>query len=324
MSPAEATPAVRAAGAVLWRTGKKEAGGTVEVAVAHRPRYGDWSLPKGKLDPGETPPVAAVRELREETGFDAVLGRYLRQVGYEVEQRGSRVYKVVDFFSARAVSGEFEANDEVDDLRWLPVREAESLLTYPADVAVLREFRALPAQLTTVLLVRHAKAGKREEWTGDDDLRPLSDAGLRQAEAVRTMVRAFGPDRVLAAPRLRCVQTVQGVAEDLSTEVRHEALLAEEGYWRDPVLGVARLLAIVSDGGTPLISSQGGVIPDVVTMLAERDGVALPWGKSGTVSAKKGSLWLLSFRPATEEEGPRLVAASYFPSPLPAPAAARS
>ncbi|WP_116040680.1 NUDIX hydrolase [Amycolatopsis palatopharyngis] len=324
MSRADRAPAIRAAGAVLWRNREAGTDSAIEVAVVHRPRYDDWSLPKGKLDPGETVPVAAVRELREETGFEAVLGRYLLQVDYEVDHRGVRSDKIVDFFSARAVFGGFAANDEVDDLRWLPVREAEAMLTYHADVAVLREFCALPAQLTTVLLIRHAKAGKREEWTGDDDLRPLSDAGQRQAEAVRTMVRAFHPDRVLAAPRLRCVQTVQGVAEDLGTEVRHESLLAEEGYWRDPVLGTARLLAIVGDGGTPLISSQGGVIPAVVTALAERDGVALASGKSGTVSAKKGSLWLLSFRPPTEADGPRLVAATYFPSPLPAPATARS
>jgi 8-oxo-dGTP pyrophosphatase MutT (NUDIX family)/phosphohistidine phosphatase SixA len=321
MSSTEQAPAIRAAGAVLWRSG---ANGNAEIGVVHRPRYDDWSLPKGKLDPGETAPVAAVRELREETGFEVVLGRYLQQVEYDVVHHGLRSHKVVDFFSARATSGRFEANDEVDDLRWLPAQEAEALLTYQADVAVLREFSAFPAELATVLLVRHAKAGKREEWIGDDDLRPLSDAGARQAEAVRNMVRAFGPDRVLAAPRLRCVQTVQGVAEDLGTEVRHEALLAEEGYWRDPVLGTARLLAIAGDGGTPLVCSQGGVIPDVVTTLATRDGVALPVSKTGVVAAKKGSLWLMSFLPSTAKEGPRLVAASYFPSPLPAPASARS
>lgn len=321
MSSIDEARAIRAAGAVLWRSG---ANGNTEIGVVHRPRYDDWSLPKGKLDPGETAPVAAVRELREETGFEAVLGRYLRQVEYDVVHRGIRAHKVVDFFSARATSGGFEATDEVDNLRWLPPQEATALLTYEADVTVLREFSALPAELTTVLLVRHAKAGKREEWTGDDDLRPLSDAGARQAEAVRTMVRAFGPDRVLAAPRLRCVQTVQGVAEDLGTEVRHEALLAEEGYWRDSVLGTARLLAIAGDGGTPLVCSQGGVIPDAVTALARRDGVTLPVAKGGIVAAKKGSLWLMSFVPSTEDDGPRLVAASYFPSPLPAPAGARS
>ncbi|SFP24864.1 8-oxo-dGTP diphosphatase [Amycolatopsis arida] len=310
-------PEVRAAGAVLWRP----AAGGPEVAVVHRPRYDDWSLPKGKLDPGETAPVAAAREVAEETGFRAVLGRYLWRVEYDVAD----ARKTVDYFAARSGGGRFTPNEEVDELRWLPADRADAALTHAGDVAVLRAFRALPAELTTLLLVRHAKAGKREEWTGDDDLRPLSDAGLRQAAALRVLVRPFEPDRVFAAPRLRCVQTVRGVAEDLGVEIRHEPLLGEEGYWKDPVLGVARLLAIVADGGTPVVCSQGGVIPDVVATLAERDGVALPAAKPGTagkpVASKKGSVWLLSFRQTPE--GPRLVDASYFPSPLPSPVPAR-
>ncbi|WP_245900581.1 NUDIX hydrolase [Prauserella shujinwangii] len=313
---AEQRVAVRAAGAVLWRPGD---GSDVEVAVVHRPRYGDWSLPKGKLDPGETAPVAAVRELREETGYDSVLGRFLQRIEYDVSGRRGRVRKAVDFFSAEACAGRFEPNEEVDELRWLPPSEAETVLSYSGDVAVLREFCAVPARLTTLLLVRHAKAGKREEWTGDDDLRPLSEAGFRQADALRLLVRAFRPDRVLSAPRLRCVQTVQGVAEDLGVEVGHEPLLSEEGYWADPVLGTARLLAIVADGGTPVVCSQGGVIPDVVGTLADRDGVELSAVKHGTVASKKGSLWLLSFADPADGTGPRLVDADYFASPLPSP-----
>ncbi|WP_199430404.1 NUDIX hydrolase [Qaidamihabitans albus] len=319
MSGATRQPGIRAAGAVLWRRSES---GSIEIALVHRPRYDDWSLPKGKLDPGETSPVAAVRELVEETGYAAVLGRFLKRVEYDVSGPRGRVLKAVDYFSAEAGEGRFEPNEEVGELRWLSPSAAEPLLTYPADAGVLREFCSLPTDLTTLLLVRHAKAGKREEWTGDDDLRPLSDAGLRQAEALRVLMRAFRPDRVLSAPRLRCVQTVQGVAEDAGGGVVHEELLSEEGYWADPVLGIARLLAIVADGGRPLVCSQGGVIPDVVTTLAERDGVELTAIKNGTVASKKGSLWLLSFTPARHGEGPKLVAASYFPSPLPAPAPA--
>ncbi|AXB48638.1 NUDIX hydrolase [Amycolatopsis albispora] len=310
---------------MLWRS----APGGTEIAVVHRPRYDDWSLPKGKLDPGETTAAAAVRELHEETGFRVVLGRFLKQVAYRVPAPGGdgTVGKTVDYFSARVASGEFTPNEEVDELRWLRPAEAEAILTRQGDVETLREFCALPADLTTVLLVRHAKAGKRDEWTGDDDLRPLSNAGLRQADGVRAVTTLFGPDRVLSAPRLRCVQTVQKVAEDLGTEVIQEHLLSEEGYWADPVLGLARFLAIAGDGGTPLICSQGGVIPDVVTQLAERDGVQLDLRSRVTdaeqqrrpAPAKKGSLWLLSFRPAAGNDGPRLAAATYFASQLPSP-----
>ncbi|EHR49563.1 phosphohistidine phosphatase SixA [Saccharomonospora marina XMU15] len=303
--------AVRAAGAVLWRRCPH---GHVEVAVVHRPRYDDWSLPKGKLDPGETAPVAAVRELAEETGFEAVLGRFLTRVEYDL----GGVPKVVDYFSARANSGRFTPNDEVDELRWLRQEEATTMVHYDTDRQVLARFAALPAELTTLLLVRHAKAGRRDAWTGDDDLRPLSEAGVRQARALRVLLRSFSPDRVLSAPRLRCVQTVQGVADDAGVEVEHEPLMSEEVYWADPAAALRRLRDIVVAGGTPVVCSQGGVIPDVVNALAQQDGVVLPATKADGVASKKGSVWLLSFTQGPDRV-PRLVDAAYLPSPLPAP-----
>ncbi len=172
---------VKAAGAALCR---RTSAGT-EIAVVHRPHYDDWSLPKGKLDPGETSPVAAVREVAEETGFDAALGQFLTTVEYDVHGAP----KKVDYFTAQTVSGEFTPNEEVDELRWLPLQEARSLLTYPSDRDVCDLAGRLPSDTATVLLVRHAKAGKREDWAGDDDLRPLSDAGIRQAEALRPLLR---------------------------------------------------------------------------------------------------------------------------------------
>ena len=305
----------RAAGAVLWR----DRGDGVEVAVVHRPRYDDWSLPKGKLDPDETVAEAAVRELHEETGCRAVLGRHLTTVRYPVAAGP----KTVDYFSAVAVSGTFVPGDEVDELRWLPVEQAADLVSYHTDSGVLSVFAGLPAAAGTLLLVRHAKAGKRDEWTGDDDLRPLSAAGARQAEALRRFVPLFGGDRIFSAPRLRCVQTVQGLADDLGTEIRHELLVSEEDYWRDPARGIVRVLAIVAGGGTPVVCSQGGVIPDIVTGLAEQAGISLPAQKGGMAPSKKGSVWVLSFSPAASNGGPHLVAADYYPSALPHPAPAK-
>jgi 8-oxo-dGTP diphosphatase len=307
---------ITAAGAVLWR----DRGNGVEIAVVHRPRYDDWSLPKGKVDPGETLPATAVREIEEETGFRALLGRRLRTVRYRVPAGD----KVVEYYSAAAVSGEFTPGNEVDSLRWLPAEEAASALSYETDVDVLRAFTALPASLSTLLLVRHAKAGKRADWTGDDDLRPLSPAGWKQAEAVRKLVPLFGVDRVFSAPRLRCVQTVRGVAEDLGAEVAQEPRLAEEGYWEDPGRGLGRLLVIAAGGGTPVVCSQGGVIPDVVAALAELADLPLPAAEGNGVPSKKGSVWVLSFRLAESNGGPRLAAADYYPTALPHPLPARS
>ncbi|MEV6716951.1 NUDIX hydrolase [Lentzea sp. NPDC051208] len=305
---------MKAAGAVLWR----DADGDVEVAVVHRQRYDDWSLPKGKLDHGETIPACAVREIEEETGFSCVLGRHLRQVSYSVKG----VPKTVDYYAAQAVSGSFVPNEEVDLLRWLPVAQASELLTYEPDRDVLAEFARLPADLLVVLLVRHAKAGKRSEWNGDDDLRPLSDAGWRQAAALRALLPLWAPVRVHTAPRVRCVDTVRGVAEDLDVEMVEEARLSEEGYWPDPDAGLVRLLEVATDEGRAVLSSQGGVIPSVVQSLAELGGLRLE-----EIPCKKGSTWVLAFtRPFgtwstsdSPSRWPTLVSAHYLASALARP-----
>ena len=305
---------IKAAGAVLWR----EADGDVEIAVVHRLRYDDWSLPKGKLDRGETIPACAAREILEETGYSCVLGRFLKQVSYTVGGDA----KTVDYFAAEAVSGSFVANDEVDSLRWLSVDEAASLLTYAPDREVLAEFGRLPADLLLVLLVRHAKAGKRSEWDDDDDLRPLSGSGWKQAEALQSLLPLWAPTRVHSAPRVRCVDTVRGVAEDLSVEMVEEARLSEEGYWPDPDAGLVRLLEIAAQEGRAVVSSQGGVIPSVVQTLAELGGLRID-----EVPCKKGSVWVLAFtRPFgtwstsdSPSRWPTLVSAHYLASALPRP-----
>lgn len=305
---------IKAAGAVLWR----DAGGNVEVALVHRQRYDDWSLPKGKLDHGETIPACAVREISEETGYACVLGRHLRQVSYEVRS----VPKTVDYYAAQAVSGSFVPNEEVDELRWLAVDDASALLTYEPDRAVLAEFARLPADLLVVLLVRHAKAGKRSEWDGDDDLRPLSDAGWQQAAALRSLLPLWAPTRVHTAPRVRCVDTVRHVASDLSVDMVEEPRLSEEGYWPDPEAGLVRLLEVVADEGRAVVSSQGGVIPSVVETLADLGGLRLP-----EIRCKKGSVWVLALtRPFgtwstsdSPSRWPTLVSAHYLASPLPRP-----
>ena len=130
-------PQIRAAGGVLLRPG---ADGP-EVAVIHRPKYADWTLPKGKLDQGETYEQAALREVEEETGMAAELERELNPVTYRDRQGRS---KLVRYWLMRALDGEFRPGSEVDELRWLDPQEAGRLLSYEHDAELVREALAGP------------------------------------------------------------------------------------------------------------------------------------------------------------------------------------
>lgn len=282
------TSEVLAAGAVLWRRG---ADGP-EVAVVHRPHHDDWSLPKGKLDPGELAAHAAAREVHEETGFSCALSRLLTEVRYTVPtSSGGAAPKRVTYFAARATGGAFAPNGEVDELRWVSPAQARETLSYEQDSAVLDAFESLPVDVRTVLLVRHAEAGSRAGFDGHDDHRPLSDTGLEQRAALHRLLPLFGPERVYAAPRTRCEQTVSPVADDLGVLLQREVLLSEEGYRNDPTAGLQRLLGIAEEPGAAVVCSQGGVIPDVVAQLAHSSGLALR-----DVPCAKGSVWTLTFR----------------------------
>ena len=290
---------VHAAGAVLWRSAEDTA--KPLVAVVHRPRYDDWSLPKGKVDPGETEPVTAVREILEETGFAADLGRRLAAVSYPI---GPDV-KNVRYWAARALGGEFTPNDEVDELVWLSAAEAMKRLQYPADRKVLRRFVKHPASTRTVLIVRHGTAGTKSRYKGDDRKRPLDKHGRAQAESLVGQLLAFGATEVHAAPRVRCHQTVGPLAEELGVPVRDEPTLTEEAYADDHGAGRRRVLEIARDGGTPVICTQGKVIPDLIAWWSDRDGVRPDKSRN-----RKGSTWVLSLADG------KLIAADHIGSPL--------
>lgn len=306
-------PELVAAGAVLWR---QNCDGVLELAVVHRPRYDDWSWPKGKPHAGESLPVTAVREVAEETGHIAVLGRRLGSTHYPVAAGP----KVAHYWAARSAGGRFTPSEEVDQLRWLPVEEAAELLSYPHDRMLLADLDGATAVTTLIVLVRHAKAGSREEWTGEDTLRPLTMAGRRQAKALRALLPLFGAQRVYSAPPTRCRETVEGLAADLGAPVIDEPLLSEEGYRADPQAGQRRLTEIAAGTGPAAVCSQGGVIPDVVSRLAAANRLDLP----DVPPSRKGSFWVLSFGgtgtsgagPSDTGTSPVLLAADYYDDPL--------
>lgn len=290
---------VIAAGVVLWRPGADA--GAVEIAVVHRPKYDDWSLPKGKCEPGEHAAVTAVREAGEESGFSGPLTRALGRVRYPVRGPGGPVEKVVSYWAMPALGGAFSPNSEVDRLEWLPPRVAARQLTRENDGVVLQRFAAAPADTTTVLLVRHGRAGDAKAWKGKDVDRPLDDAGWVQADALAAVGPCFGLTTVVSAELARCVQTVTPLAQALGIAVDQEPALGERQHDNDPKAVVHVLRALASDGGHSAACSQGGVIPAAVNALSRRDTVRPRQSRS-----RKGSVWALSFA------HDRLVAADYL------------
>jgi 8-oxo-dGTP diphosphatase len=287
---------VRAAGCALWRSGDD---GALETAVVHRPKYGDWSLPKGKPETGEHLLQTAAREVFEETGLTVVLGRRSVRTRYDVALTDGRpVPKEVDYWTAQWSGGEFIPNDEVDELRWLPVVDATALCSHEHDRAVLTDLaRTDVPRMPSLVLVRHGRAGDRSDWNGPDDLRPLDGKGRRQARRLAEVLPVLGPVEVFSARRTRCEETVAPLAERLGLPVQPLAELGEEEFADDPQAGLAvveRLLDRRDPCGVTVVCSQGGAIPSALLGLGVRwDGGA---GRLFPPSAK-GSAWVLGGRP---------------------------
>ncbi len=226
------THEIRAAGAVMVIRQPAEHNPT--VLLVHRPKYDDWSLPKGKLEPGEHVLLAAVREVAEETGRRVTLGRRLPPVHY----LSDGVPKRVDYWVATAEDPvtEFRPNSEIDGIAWAVVDVAGSAaslgsagspgpdagrqdaapqgiaLTYNRDVATVAAALAGPSVTAPLILLRHAEAGHKSDWPGDDLSRPLDPQGELDARSLAPLLRCFGVSRVISAPAERCLATVRPYA----------------------------------------------------------------------------------------------------------------
>jgi 8-oxo-dGTP diphosphatase len=266
-----------AAGGVLWRIGPRK----VQIALVHRPRYDDWTLPKGKLKPGEAPLTAAVREVAEETGHRAAAQRRLSTLHY----RSNGAVKEVSYWSMRARAGRFVPGPEVDELRWCGPRKAAALLSYAADQELVEEFFLVPPATSVVLLGRHASAGKRSDWERPDDARPLDAAGRRDAAAAAPVVAAFAPEAVYTAELLRCRQTAEPVATVTDLRLQVAAELSDENYVRRPRRALEALRALTAMYQVSYVCSQGLTIPGLLGDL----GIS-------PVDTHKGSLWVVGFR----------------------------
>lgn len=250
----------------MLRTGSAR---RLEALLVHRPSHADWTLPKGKAEPGEADDLCAVREVAEETGLRCLLGPELRASRYR-DRRGRD--KLVRYWAMTVRDGEFAPNAEVDQVRWLPIAEAAAQVSYAGDRSVLA---SLPAALRgLVFLVRHASAGDRARWLRDDRERPLDDEGRRQAVALARPLGGYPLVRLVSSPYDRCLQTLEPLSSALARPVEQAPALAE-GRSLD---GVRSLVARLGAG--PVVLCTHG---DVMEALLGPDA-----------PCAKGATWLLA------------------------------
>lgn len=271
MTEAATPELIAAAGTIPWRHGPDG----LEVALVHRPRYDDWSWPKGKLDPGEDWPTAASRETWEETGLRARLGRPLPPAEYVVLDRwGAPQPKVVRYWAA-TTTGAGRLLNEIDEVAWLTPTAAHSRLDYSRDqdqlLAVVRADQGGMLDTWALAIVRHAKAHARAGWPGKDDrLRPLLPAGRIRASELVPLLSAYGVERFISSSSTRCAETLEPAARAARRTLRMRDDLSEEGFEEHPSAALARLDRVLRKSRPAAICSHGPVIPPMLTALAER------------------------------------------------------
>lgn len=262
---------VVAAGAVVLR-GK---GDSVEVLLVHRPKYDDWSFPKGKLDRGEHALTAAVREVAEETGLRVRLGRPLDDQHYEIANGRA---KVVHYWLARVrgdddISG-YAANDEIDQVRWVPLAKAGKLLTYPHDRRTLAQAAKRRRKTTTVVVLRHAKARSRAHWRADDRFRPLLRTGDLQSQRLAPLLAAYGITDLVSSSSVRCVSTLVPYADAAGRSITSDDRFTEEDA---TVAGVTEAVQeLVDSGRRVVVCTHRPVLPHVFDVLGLVDPLLEP------------------------------------------------
>ncbi len=283
----------KAAGTVPYR--RSPSG--IEFLLVHRPKYDDWSLPKGHLDPNESFEAAALRETEEEAGVHGTLRGYIGSLGYRVKGRA----KVVRYWLVATEGEAFAANSEVDEVRWLSPKKAQRMVSYTRDRNVLaRAIQMIerPHQ-STLYLVRHANAGKRNPNSKKDHKRPLSSRGHRQAAAIAARLLKRPLTAIEASRYRRCHDTVAPLAQALDVRVQHPAALVEGAPPEDLLKHIRTLAHDVA-----VLCAHGDAIADLLGMLAAegvRFGDELEW--------RKGSVWTLELNRG------RIVGGRYQPPP---------
>lgn len=264
------SPPVLAAGTVLWRIDD----GVLNIGIVHRPRYDDWTLPKGKLDEGEHLLACAVRETEEETGHRITLGR---PAGTQRYTTGGR-RKIVHYWVAAAdPHARVPHNpDEVSEVRFLPAARAAELLTYQRDTRLIDDVVPLALDTTPVVLLRHAKALSRSSWSKGDAKRPLAARGEQEAAHLVQALSALGIERIVSSDAVRCRDTVQPYAEAAGLAIEAAPALSEEGFRADPEAAASVLEKLLVEARRTVVCSHRPVLPSLRSAAEDSATFALP------------------------------------------------
>jgi 8-oxo-dGTP pyrophosphatase MutT (NUDIX family)/phosphohistidine phosphatase SixA len=276
--PASPPPDVVSAGVVVFRPGKR-------VLLVHRPKYDDWSFPKGKVDRGEHVTAAAVREVAEETGLHVRLGVPLSDQHYPVTSR----MKTVHYWAGRPVGDDdvtgYLVNAEIDDVEWVDAEDAFPRLTYHYDRETLAEALRVRRRTRTLVVLRHGRARSRKAWRRDDRARPLLQLGRAHAERLVPVLAAYGLTRVVSSSSIRCVETVAAYAGTTGWELETDDRLSEEDA---SPKRVRRVVAGLLDGGRDtVVCTHRPVLPEVFDAIGLEDP-RLELGEMVVVHLRKG------------------------------------
>lgn len=261
-------PAVRAGGVVPVRLHE----GALQVALVHRPKYDDWSWPKGKLDRGEDFPVAAVRETLEETGLRVRLGKPLPDAHYRMTSGNN---KLVRYWTGEVLGSGGQLDDEVDEVAWLSPTLARRRLSYERDQhqlnSLVADHELAPVPTWAFLVVRHAHALPRGDWRGPDPRRPLSPAGRRRAAGrLSALLTAYLPDLVLTSPSARCADSVAPFTHASAVPMVTKKGLSEEGFEADPGKLDKHLTRAFATAVPIAVCTHGPLLPTVISTLLGR------------------------------------------------------
>jgi len=289
---------IQAAGAIVWRRNESDA---IEIALVHRPKYDDWSIPKGKVEGEESLIACAYREVVEETGFAVRFGQSLGSAHYEVN--GLR--KTVTYWSARLLGEQGKPNpEEVDAVRWMSCEEAKEQLGRDSDRQIVETFQSIEPDTKPLILLRHAKAIERQEWAGEDTDRPLSSLGERQAKRLLTNFLPFAVEEIHSSSAVRCYESITPLARGLNVDFFFTDSLTEEVFHKNnerPFKYVQRLL--VNDF-TTLVCSHNPILPSIVSAFVDKFGVEVP-----STKLEPGDAWVAHH---VERE---VVAIDFLPAP---------